>query len=143
MDEGKLAINKHLWSLPDYSQSIISIRDQTGNPCSTLNRTNRSPKRPNRVTKCSTRGSCKRGNHYRHWQKGCFIRTWGWPGGLLLANGQRLPNKGKKRESLGRGRTWEIKGRIVWGRAHRGVWKGSPELFVNVQPILFLVQVII
>lgn len=35
------------------------------------------------------------------------------PGGLLLAKGQRLPNKGKKRERRGRGRTGGRKGKVV------------------------------
>lgn len=37
----------------------------------------------------------------------------GWPGVLLLAEGQRLPNKGKKRERLGRRRAGERKGRVL------------------------------
>lgn len=36
-----------------------------------------------------------------------------WPGVLLLAEGQRLPNKGKKRERLRRRRTGERKGRVL------------------------------
>lgn len=35
------------------------------------------------------------------------------PGGLLLAKGQRLPNKGKKRERSQKGRTGGRKGKVM------------------------------
>lgn len=57
-----------------------------------------------------------------------------WPGGLLLAEGQRVSNKGLKKERQGRGRTGERK-----GRAQSGIRKGTVGLFVYVPPILVLI----
>lgn len=37
----------------------------------------------------------------------------GWPGGLLLAKGQRVPSRHKKQERQGRRRTGERKGRLL------------------------------
>lgn len=63
-----------------------------------FNRTNQSPKRPNCVTKCNTRAAAKEVIITTIDKGDALLELGEWPTDLLLAKGQRLPAKGKKKK---------------------------------------------
>ena len=93
------------------------------------------------LQKCNTRAAAKEVIITSIDKRAALLEHGVLPAGLLLAKGQRLPNKSKrKKRRQGTRENRRKKGRAVCDRAHRGVRKGLQNYLHICSLPFFLIQ---